>query len=161
MSRQHYQTLFAYSGFTAEKLLDKAALLEEADLYAHPGYGHGSIYDIFFHVLSVSRGWRVAFETGTEPPRLQPAGFEHLPAVRNALAAEYTGWHAVLAQLSDPQIDGPVTLTRVNGEKAELVYWRVFEHLTLHAMQHHTEIAQLLSLKGQSPGNIDFLFYPG
>jgi len=35
------------------------------------------------------------------------------------------------------------------------------QHLILHGMQHHTEIAQLLTLKGQSPGDIDFIFYEG
>jgi uncharacterized damage-inducible protein DinB len=37
--------------------------------------------------------------------------------------------------------------------------WRVLQHLALHGMQHATEIAQLLTVKGQSPGDIDFIFY--
>jgi uncharacterized damage-inducible protein DinB len=37
--------------------------------------------------------------------------------------------------------------------------WRVLQHLVLHGMQHHSELAQLLTAKGQSPGNIDFIFY--
>ena len=37
--------------------------------------------------------------------------------------------------------------------------WRVLQHLILHGMQHHAELAQLLTAKGQSPGNLDFIFF--
>ncbi len=101
MSKQHYQTLFAYSWHTAQRLLDQAALLDETEVYAHPGFGHGSIYDLFVHLLSASQRWRVALETGQPPPRVQTAGFERLPAVRESLAQEYESWQAYLAGLSE------------------------------------------------------------
>ena len=161
MSRQSYQTLFAYSWATAQRLLDKAALLDEAELHANPGYGHGSIYDLFLHLLNVSHGWRGAFETGTEWPRFPNERFTKLDAVRAALEAEYSGWHALLAALSDEDVADTVRLKRTTGEEGDVVRWRIFQHLTLHAMQHHTEIAHWLTRKGQSPGDIDFLFYQG
>jgi uncharacterized damage-inducible protein DinB len=37
--------------------------------------------------------------------------------------------------------------------------WRILQHLVLHGMQHHTEIAHGLTVKGHSPGDIDFIFF--
>jgi uncharacterized damage-inducible protein DinB len=141
--------------------LEKAALLDEAVLYAHPGYGHGSIHDLFFHSLATSHGWRVALETGQQPRRLKSAGFERLPAIHDAFAQEFAAWQALIDKATDEQIASPILLLTLRGDEARLVYWRVLQHLTLHFMQHHTEIAQLLTLQGQSPGDIDFLFYNG
>ncbi len=31
-------------------------------------------------------------------------------------------------------------------------------HLVLHCMQHHTELAELLTRRGKSPGEIDFIY---
>lgn len=161
MSQQHYLTLFAYSQHTAQRLLDKAALLDEADLHAPSVVGHGSIHDIFFHLLSASQGWRVALETGQQPRRLKPAGYETLAAVREALLQEYRGWLAYLNTLDDAAIQAPLELSTARGDKVTMIQWRVLQHLILHFMQHHTEIAHLLTQKGQSPGDIDFLFYQG
>jgi uncharacterized damage-inducible protein DinB len=159
MSKQHYQILFAYNWYTAQRLLDKAALLDEAAYYANPGYGHGSIHEIFFHLLAVSHGWRIAFESGRQPARLQADGFTSLPAVRAGLAQEHERWQTLLAGVSEEEIDGPITLLTFRGEAAPLIYWRVLQHVNFHSMQHHSEIAQLLTHHGHSPGDIDFLFY--
>jgi uncharacterized damage-inducible protein DinB len=53
----------------------------------------------------------------------------------------------------------PIAPAAAGGESAILPRWRIFQHLVLHGMQHHTELAQLLTAKGQSPGDIDFVFY--
>ena len=161
MTQAHYQTLFAYSWHTAQKLLDQAAQLDEAARHAHPGVGHGAIHDLFFHLLASFQGWRVALETGQQPPRLQPAGYETLDAMRAALAQEYDAMQRWLAGQDDAAIAGQVTLTTARGHTATFPLWRILQHLVLHAMQHHTELANLLTLQGHSPGDIDLLFYQG
>ncbi|HXF60224.1 MAG TPA: hypothetical protein VNK95_01325 [Caldilineaceae bacterium] len=50
-------------------------------------------------------------------------------------------------------------MTSARGQTATLPLWRVLQHLVLHGMQHHTEIAQLLTTKGESPGDIGFIFF--
>ncbi|MFN8458639.1 MAG: hypothetical protein U0401_28965 [Anaerolineae bacterium] len=37
--------------------------------------------------------------------------------------------------------------------------FRQTQHLILYGMQHQTELAQLLTAKGRSPGDIDFIFF--
>jgi uncharacterized damage-inducible protein DinB len=161
MSKQHYQILFAYCWHTTEQLLDKAALLDESDLHADSGNGHGSIHGIFFHLLATLRGWRIGLETGVQPPRLQPDGFESLITVRAGLAEENERWQTLVAALNDAEVDGPIASLTKAGDPAPLEYWRAFQHLILHNMQHYSEIAKMLTDKGQSPGDLDFIFYGG
>jgi uncharacterized damage-inducible protein DinB len=159
MIKQHYQTLFAYTSHTTRQLLDTAALLDEADYQARSVYEHRSIHDLFFHMLATAYGWRVALETGQQPARLQAEEYPSLESIRTGFAQERAAWHTLLEPLSDEEIDGSIALTTVRGETSSIPMWRVFQHLILHAMQHHTEIAQLLTGNGLSPGDIDFIFY--
>jgi uncharacterized damage-inducible protein DinB len=161
MLREQFQTLFAYSAATAHRLLEKATELDDGAYYEHPGYGHGSIHDLFYHLMTTARGWRIALETGTQPARPRRQDFATLAAVAAALEQEAESWQRLIGGLRDEQIAGPLVLTTVRGDRADLIYWRVLQHLVLHAMQHHTEIAKLLTDKGVSPGDIDFLFYEG
>lgn len=161
MLKEQYQILFAYGLATARRLLACAEQLDEVDYHQHLGYGHGSIHDIFYHVTVTLRGWRIALETGTQPARPRPQDFPNLTAVREALEQEGESWQRLIGGLRDEQIAGPIVLTTARGERTNLVYWRILQHLVLHSMQHYTEIAKLLTDKGQEPGDIDFLFYEG
>jgi uncharacterized damage-inducible protein DinB len=40
-----------------------------------------------------------------------------------------------------------------------LTIWQTMQHVILHGMGHHTELARMLTEAGQSPNDIDFLFY--
>ncbi len=40
-----------------------------------------------------------------------------------------------------------------NGREDTLRVWRI--------LQYHAELAQLLTAKGQSPGDLDFIFFEG
>jgi uncharacterized damage-inducible protein DinB len=141
--------------------LEKAALLSEAEVRAHPGYGHGSIFDLFFHLLAATYGWRTGLASGQQPPRLSAAEYTTLASLRDGLAVESAALGALVAAWSDEQIAGTITLTTLRGNQMSFDLWRILQHLNFHFMQHHTEIAQLLTAQGQSPGDIDFLFYRG
>lgn len=56
---------------------------------------------------------------------------------------------------------GEIELTSRRGELYTFKLWRVLQHLIMHGMQHHSELAQLLTNEGKSPGDIDFIFYRG
>lgn len=153
------QTLFAFHWHTVGRLMDCAAELDDADYRAQPGYGRGSIHDLLFHVLRAERGWRIALESGRQQAGVQPEDFPTLEALRAGFVEEQAAWDRVLAGLDDTALETDVTLINWRGDAWVLPRWRVLQHLTLHAMQHETEIAQLLTVKGRSPGDIDFIFY--
>jgi uncharacterized damage-inducible protein DinB len=61
--------------------------------------------------------------------------------------------------LSATEIEAEMSLTDRRGRLWEIPRWRILQHVALHGMQHHAELAQLLTAAGQSPGDIDFIFY--
>jgi uncharacterized damage-inducible protein DinB len=134
----HIKTLFDYHWHTTNRLMEGAAKLTLDDYHANPGFGHGSVHDLLFHLLRTDRSWRLAL-----------AGF----------AEEQVAWQALLGSLTVEEFEGDVDLTNWRGEPVTFARWRVLHHLVLHGMQHHAELAALLTAKGQSPGNIDFIFY--
>src|SRR5262249_46688430 len=133
--------------------------LSESDYRNQPGYGHGSIHDLLFHLLRTDYGWRRGLETGSQQAPLREEDFPDLGSLRSGFEREQLAWEELLGRLSDAEIASDVTLARANGESAIIPRWRILQHLVLHGMQHHADLAQLLTARGQSPGDIDFIFF--
>jgi uncharacterized damage-inducible protein DinB len=159
MLKTQIQTLFAYHWHTTAHLIACAARLDAAD-YTDDA-GQGSIHSILFHLLRTDQSWRKGLESGRQLAGANPEDYPDLAAIQRGFEEEQQAWGAHIAGLSEAEIAGDRQLTDWRGESSSIAYWRVFQHLILHGMQHHAEIAQLLTEKGHSPGNIDFLFFRG
>ena len=162
MTTQHQiQTLFAYHWHTTQRLMDCAARLSETDLADNPGYGHGSIHDLLFHLLRTDQGWRKGLVSGKQLASIRREEYPDLATLQVGFEQEQAEWQALLDGWSEAEILGDVTLTNWRGDAVTLPRWGILQHLVLHGMQHHAELAQLLTARGQSPGNLDFIFFPG
>ena len=160
-SQTHLQTLFTYHWRTTQRMIECAAKLSDDDYTAHPSYGHGSIHNLLFHLLRTITGWRAALETGRQQAPISPEEYTSLAALQAGFSAEQAAWQQILDTLSDAEIDAELDLINWRGDVWKIARWRVLHHLVLHGMQHHAELAQLLTDKGQSPGDIDFIFFRG
>jgi uncharacterized damage-inducible protein DinB len=159
MNKARFQILFAYHWHTTHQLMECAARLNEAEYKQNPGYGHGSIHDLLFHLLRTDTSWRLGLETGRQLSPLKAEDFPTLQALQAGFAQEQQIWEAFLNGLSEGEIEEPMDLKNWRGETLYIPRWRILQHLILHGMQHHSELAQLLTAKDQSPGNIDFIFF--
>jgi uncharacterized damage-inducible protein DinB len=61
--------------------------------------------------------------------------------------------------LDDEQLDDPMEVLDQRGVLHPMKRWLILQHVILHGMQHRSEAAMLLTRYGQSPGNLDFIFY--
>ena len=154
-----FSNLFDYHWHTTFRLVDLAANLSEVDYQDHPGYGHGSIHSLLVHLLQTDWAWRHALETGLQQPPLPAERFPNLMAVKGGFQAEKAAWGRYLEGLAPEEVDVKITLTTRRGNRVEFPRWRILQHVVLHGMQHHSELARRLTEHGQSPGNIDFIFY--
>ena len=159
MQKSRFQTLFAYHWHTTRQLMQCAERLSAADYMENPGYGHGSIHDLFSHLLRSVTRWRQTLESGQQPASWGGEAYPNLEILQAGFASEQAAWEAYLSGLSEAEINEALELTNRRGELLTTTRWRVLEHVVLHGMQHHSELAQLLTAKGQSPGNIDFIYF--
>jgi uncharacterized damage-inducible protein DinB len=160
-TQSQFQHLFAYHWHTASRLLDAAARLSADDYYENPGFGHGSIHDLFAHSVVSIHNWSNALLGANARPWLKRQHYPDLAAVRAGIETEQGVWQSILAGLVDPAtIEGTIE-TVYKGRAETQVVWHILQHMVLHGMQHHTEIAHLLTAKGQSPGDLDFIFFKG
>ncbi|MCL4506250.1 MAG: DinB family protein [Chloroflexi bacterium] len=158
-TQSQFQTIYNYHFRISQHLIDCAAKLAEADYRENPGYGHGSIHDLLFHLLSADCIWRVSLATGVEPARLRAADYPDLNSLRHGFEQEHAAWQALLGRLSDEEIQGSMDFTSARRGTVTMQRWHILQHVAFHGMQHYAEIAQLLTVKGQSPGNIDFIYF--
>jgi uncharacterized damage-inducible protein DinB len=157
--KTQYQTLFAYTWHIRSRLMSCAAQLSEDDYLEDPGYGRGSLHNLFFHMLRAEINWHRALEIRSQQPPPQAEDYPTLQALQMRSEEEHQTWQRLLEKLSVEEIEGNLNFTNRRGEQVTRPRWRILQHVLMHGMQHHAEAAQLLTAKGQSPGDIDFIFF--
>jgi len=154
-----FHNLFAYHFDTTFKLLDCAEQVSGSKLVVDLGYSHGSIHNLFFHVLRTDSSWRMGLETGQQVSGVHDRDYPDLASLRIGLKNEQIAWKEYLDGLDDAQIGGEIDITNRRGEEISFKLWHILQHVVLHGMQHQSEIAHQLTENGCSPGDIDFIFY--
>ncbi len=155
-----FDTELSYHWNIAKRLMDAMSSLPESVFHSNPGYGHGSPNDLFFHILRTDQAWRLGMETGRRlPPNLSKAEFQSLDSLRKGYLDEEKAWESLMQRLTDEELQGDVEITGRTGEVSVLQRWRIIQHLVFHGMQHFSEIAQILTNQGRSPGDLDFIFF--
>jgi uncharacterized damage-inducible protein DinB len=98
-------------------------------------------------------------EVGQQLASLNMEDFPTLESLQTGFASVQAAWEKYLEGLSEAEIDEVISLINRRGETLTIPRWRVLQHVLLHGMQHHSELAQLLTARDQSPGNIDFIYF--
>ena len=155
------QSQFAYHWQTTRRLMTLAAGLSQADYRAADDYGDASIHSLLFHLLDTDYSWRIGLESGRQSTGFAAADYPDLESLQIGIDSEEAAWTRFIDALSEEDLDQEIELISLRGATYSFSRQRVLQHLILHGMQHHSELARLLTLKGHSPGNIDYIFFQG
>jgi uncharacterized damage-inducible protein DinB len=149
-----------YHHWATERILEGAARLSDA-AYRVPGaHGGRSVHDTLFHMLRVDHVWRTVCAQPGEPfTPLAPEDHPDLATIRAAWAREADTLTGLLASLDDNDLAPVVEIRDWRGQVSRIERWRTLYQMLLHGMQHRSELAQLLTEHGHSPGDIDFIIY--
>jgi uncharacterized damage-inducible protein DinB len=153
--------MFRYHRWANDRILAAAQKINLADYFSDNDYGRGGLHAILFHILRTDNGWRTALEDSKLQLPLKPEDYPDLVSIQAGMDAENAAMQAYLEGLSEQQLESEIPLTSPRGAQYTFLLWRALMHLILHGMQHRSEAAGLLTRYGQSPGDLDFIFFDG
>jgi uncharacterized damage-inducible protein DinB len=153
-------TLVDYSAWATGHILDAAARLEPAQFTATPDPNTASLQSILVHAFSAERLWRGRLQSGVSPPMPHSDDIPDVDALRRLWHEEAAAFREYLTTLDDGAMEETVQFRRFSGELSDpIARWVVVTQLVTHGAQHRSEAATLLTTYGQSPGDLDFLFF--
>lgn len=154
---QTYQIQFSFHFDETQRLLELAHALPDDIYRATNGYSRDGIHNTFVHLLGASQLWRnvIANRAPSFSDAEETADIDALVAL---FEIERNGWRELVATFDAESLFGNIERQSPFGTIV-LTIWQTLQHMILHGMAHHTELARMLTEAGQSPNDSDFLFY--
>jgi uncharacterized damage-inducible protein DinB len=161
MSFANYlRDLFTYNTWRNKKILDGAAKIQPWQFVAPTTYPFVSLHGTLVHVMSAEWLWRQRLQAGVSPKAMLPKTdyptLDALNAYWDVERAEMLAW---VSALTDADLDQPRTYTLLGGNTVTDKLGLSLLHVVNHGTQHCGEMAQMLTDYGQSPGNIDLIYW--
>jgi uncharacterized damage-inducible protein DinB len=78
--------------------------------------------------------------------------------LRERWLTEQQEMQSYLDTLTEETLNGKISYV-IPGAKRERVVWHILIDVIIHATQHRSEAAALLTACGQSPGDFDFIMF--
>lgn len=154
---QTYQTQFSFHFDETQRLLALARSLPDDIYRATNGYSRDGIHNTFVHLLGASQLWRNVI-ANREPAFSEAEDMADIDALITLFEIERNGWHELVATFDADTLFETIERQSPFGI-IRLTIWQTMQHVILHGMGHLTELAHMLTEAGQSPNDIDFLFY--
>ena len=158
MTVQDLEVLYSYGYWANRKLFDVIAQLERDEFTGPVGGSYGSIRDTLVHSLSAEWGWLDRCGGPERGARLTPAHYPDLDSLRVTWSKVEGYVREFLSNLEDGELARDVTFTVGEGERS-MPLGELLQHAANHGVHHRGQVALLLRLLGQTPGNFDLLFY--
>jgi uncharacterized damage-inducible protein DinB len=162
MRRTDLETLFDYSYWLKDRVLECAAKLTTAEFQAPSGVTTRDLRGTLVHTLDVEWSWRARLQRQPEavwkkdlPVRDYPTAAALIDHWRRD-EREMRAW---LATLDDDRLDQIHDLEAGSTPKERFPLWYYILHIHAHTQQQLSDAAVLLTRMRQSPGNLDFLDY--
>lgn len=161
MNLRDIRDLVDYNFWTNRRLLAMTAKVTPEQLDAPSSHSHDTLQRTLVHTLDTEWGWRVFMQGGGFTPPLEAQDFPTVESLQTRWQEEETAWWAFIDGLTEADLDRKVSSKGDSGEVQEWVLWHLIFHVINHGGQHRSEVANLLTVYGQSPGEIDFTVYLG
>jgi uncharacterized damage-inducible protein DinB len=138
------RTLYTYSAWANERVLDAAAHIEPALLFT-PGPGGDAIRDTLVHTMSAQWLWLQRCEGASSGTLWDPAEFPDLSTLRARWSAVEEKTRVYIAGLTGPDLERVVSYVNFQGERWAYPVWQQLLHQVNHATQHRSEVALMLT----------------
>jgi uncharacterized damage-inducible protein DinB len=161
----YMRTLFDALYWARDRVLAAADGMTEEEYARDYGLTYKSLRGILTHALDAENLYFLrASGVPTPPDRESPEAIseKNLPTVE-ALKARWLeveqNARAYLEAVTDADLDADVTFFRRDGLEMRQPRWQLLTSALQHSIQHRSEAAELLTMAGRSPGDLDFVLY--
>jgi uncharacterized damage-inducible protein DinB len=165
MRRTDLETLFGFSYWMRDRVLEHAAKLTSAEFQAPSGVTTRDLRGTLVHTLDVEWSWRARLQGQPEDvwkKELPVSDYPTARALTDHWRRDEREMRAWLATLDDERLARVHELAPSSGtsaQKERYPLWYYVLHIHTHTQQQLGDAAVLLTRMRQSPGNIDFLDY--
>jgi len=160
MNRSDIQFLFEYNRWANQLMLATAAQLTPEQFTQPTTFSFGSVRGTLIHILDAENMWRHLCQTSCviDPRLTESEPFPTLDSIAAYYQREADDWQAYLNSLTDSDLEGILRYEVADGLR-ERVLWQCLVHVVNHGTQHRSEVAQMLTDFGHSPGGLDLTRY--
>ena len=161
--------LYDYNDWADARILAACARVSPEQYAAPASYGRGGLRAIMVHILDNLWQQRITLQGYYQEPLADEAAYDAtelhedtfptLAALRERWRIEQQEMRAYLDTLTEETLNGTIRYV-IPGAIREHVVWHNLLEVIIHATQHRSEAAALLTGYGQSPGDLDFLPFP-
>jgi uncharacterized damage-inducible protein DinB len=163
MRRKDLETLFGFSYWTKDRVLECAAKLTTAEFQAPSGLTTRDLRGTLVHTLDVEWSWRARLQGQPEEVWKRELPVSDYPTAKALIdhwrrdEQEMRAWLATLddGRLAEIHDLEPTKVMATPTERYPLWYYVL--HIHTHTQQQLGDAAVLLTRMRQSPGNIEFL----
>lgn len=170
MKIDEIKLLYEYNDWVDARILAACARLSP-EQYAAPtsaGTGHAGLRVTMVHILDNTWQQRITLQGFYQEPLADEAAYDAtelhedtvptFAALQERWAIEQREMWAYLDTLTDETLNSTIRYV-IPGAVRERVVWHILLDVILHATQHRSEAAALLTSYGQSPGDYDFTMF--
>ncbi len=170
MKLDQIKLLHEYNEWADARILAACARVTP-EQYAAPspfGTGRGGLRETMVHILDNIWQQRItlqgyykeplANEAAYDATELHEDAFPTLAALQERWATERREMRAYLDKLTEQRLNSKIRYV-IPGAMRELDVWFILVDMIIHATQHRSEAAALLTTYGQSPGDYDMLMF--
>jgi uncharacterized damage-inducible protein DinB len=167
MNIQDIKLLYDYNDWADARFLASCSRVSP-EQYAAPtdfGTGHAGLRATMVHLLDNIWQWRItlqgyykeplADEAAYDATELHEDAFPTFATLQERWMTEQREMRSCIDTLTDETLNGTLRYV-IPGAVREHVVWHILLDTVIHATQHRSEAAALLTRYGQSPGEYDF-----
>ncbi len=159
MQRTDLRLLFSYHYWATKRILEAAERISP-EQFTRPGdYGEGSVRSILVHALSSERNWRTRWQGGEIYGNLDQQAFPDVETLQAFWQQQEREMRTFLDGCDEESFTQIFTGRTSGGIPFTDPIWHSMMQVLFHGAQHRSEVAELLTVYGSSPGDLDFFIF--
>jgi uncharacterized damage-inducible protein DinB len=168
MKIDEIKLLYGYNDWADTRLLEACARVMPEQYAVSDSYGRGGLRATMIHILDNIWQQRITLQGYYQNPLADEAAYDATELHEDAFPTfallqerwkiEQQEMWAYLNTLTEETLNSTIHYV-IPGAVRQRVVWHILVDLILHATQHRSEAAALLTSYGQSPGDFDFMLF--